>query len=126
MEPGPHDATSIALGDRTATQSCGPSSPINSPDGGAFTKPPTAVAPAVYDSLVVSRTPCDNVMGAAVRDLPSIAKEPCSGRFIGGSNGINSPVERPEPLDNVGRVEGRDNVTPIEPLRYIPHEGVRS
>ena len=53
----------------------------NSPDGGASMKPPTAVAPAVYDSLVASRTSSDHVMGTALRDPASIAKEPCSGRF---------------------------------------------
>ena len=81
MEPGLRGATSIDPEDRAAMQSRGPSSPLNSPGGGASMKPPTAVAPAVYDSLAVSRTPSDYVMGAALRDPTSIAKELCFGRF---------------------------------------------
>ena len=120
MVPSVPDAPSIAIGGRPAMQARGPSTTLNSPDGGASMKPPTAVAPAGNAGLEVSRTPCDNVMGAAVRDSTSIAKGQCSGRFIGGSNGLHSSVERPEPLDHVGRVEKRDNVSLIEPLRYVP------
>ena len=48
-------------------------------------KPPTAVAAAVHDRLPASRTPSDHVMGAALRDPTSIAKEPCFGRFTGAA-----------------------------------------
>ena len=69
-----------------------PFTPINSPVGGASTKLPTAVASAVHDRLLATRVRHGHTMPTALRDFSSTAtcKEPRSGSFIGGSNGLRS------------------------------------